>query len=124
MVNCFRYINRKAQEYAEQEMKVQGVEHRGVYGLDVPDGLVYQWAEGYFNDPDAKEDHGEDEKFVPKPYIPKSGGAKSKTAKKKTEKKPAEEKPKSTAGIPEQISLMRKGGRYAEQESPPAVHRR
>ena len=106
MVNCFRYINRKAREYAEQEMKDNGIEHRGVYGLDVPDGLVYQWAEDYFRDENAEEDHKDDEKFVPKPYVPKSGGTKTKAAKKKPEKKPAAEKPKSTADIPEQISLM------------------
>ena len=60
MVNCFQYINRKAQEYAEQEMKDNGIQRTGVYGLDVPDGLCFQWAEDYFNDPDAKEDHQND----------------------------------------------------------------
>lgn len=110
MVNCFQYINRKAQEYAEQEMKDNGVQRTGVYGLDVPDGLCYQWAEDYFNDPDAKEDHKDDEKFVPKPYTPASANrkkAQGKTAKSKSEKeKPAEEKPKDTAGTLEQMSLM------------------
>lgn len=85
MIRCFQYINRKAQEYAEQEMKDNGEKATGVYGLDVPDGLCYQWAEDYFNDPDAEEDHRDDEKFVPKPYVP----ATHKKAQGKTAKKPA-----------------------------------
>ena len=108
MINCFQYINRKAQEYAEQEMKDNGIQRTGVYGLDVPDGLCFQWAEDYFNDENAKEDHNEDEKFVPKPYVPASTPrktAKSKAAKKPTPAaKPKAEKPKD-AGM-EQISLM------------------
>ena len=108
MVNCFQYITRKAQEYAEQEMKDNGTERTGVYGLDVPDGLCFQWAEDYFKDENAKEDHNEDEKFVPKPYVPASTPrktAKSKAAKKPTPAaKPKAEKPKD-AGM-EQISLM------------------
>ena len=109
MVNCFRYINRKAQAYAKQEMEDNGIEHRDVYGLDVPDGLVYQWAEDYFNDENAEEDHKNDEKFVPKPYVPAS--ANRKTAKGKTAKKPSgaakpkAEKPSESSGM-EQISLM------------------
>ena len=108
MINCFQYINRKAQEYAEQEMKDNGTERTGVYGLDVPDGLCFQWAEDYFNDPDAKEDHQNDEKFVSKPYVPASANrktAKSKAAKKSAPAaKPKAAKPKD-AGM-EQISLM------------------
>ena len=87
MVNCFRYINRQAQAYAEQEMKDQGIQRTGVYGLDVPDGLCYQWAEDYFKDENAKEDHQDDEKFTPKPYVPAS--TPRKTAKGKADKKPA-----------------------------------
>lgn len=106
MVNCFQYINRKAQEYAEQEMKDNGIERTGVYGLDVPDGLCFQWAEDYFNDPDAKEDHQNDEKFVSKPYVPAPRKAsKGKAAKKSAPAaKPKAAKPKD-AGM-EQISLM------------------
>ena len=108
MVNCFQYITRKAQEYAEQEMKDNGTERTGVYGLDVPDGLCFQWAEDYFKDENAKEDHNEDEKFVPKPYVPASANrktAKSKAAKKSAPAaKPKAAKPKD-AGM-EQISLM------------------
>ena len=108
MINCFQYINRKAQEYAEQEMKDNGIQRTGVYGLDVPDGLCFQWAEDYFKDENAKEDHNEDEKFVPKPYVPASTPrktAKGKAAKKPTPTaKPKAAKPKD-AGM-EQISLM------------------
>ena len=108
MVNCFQYINRRAQAYAEQEMKDNGIQRTGIYGLDVPDGLCYQWAEDYFNDENAEEDHKNDEKFIPKPYI--SASANRKTAKGKADKKPVPaakpkaEKPKDT-GM-EQISLM------------------
>ena len=108
MINCFKYINRQAQAYAEQEMKDQGIQRTGVYGLDVPDGLCFQWAENYFHDPDAEEDHKNDEKFVPKPYVPAS--APRKAAKGKAGKKPAPaaqpkaEKPKDSAGM-EQLTL-------------------
>ena len=105
MINCFQYITRKAREYAEQEMKDNGIERTGVYGLDVPDGLCYQWAEGYFNDPDAKEDHKDDEQFVPKPYVPKSGTKSAKKAKKEPKPKPAP-KPRENPGVDGQISLM------------------
>ena len=105
MINCFQYINRRAQEYAEQEMKDNGIQRTGVYGLDVPDGLCYQWAEDYFNDPNAKEDKTDDEKFVPKPYVSTARKAAKAPAKKKSEqKKPAAEKPKTPAL--EQMSLM------------------
>ena len=106
MVHCFQYINRQAQKYAEQEMKDNGIEHRGVYGLDVPDGRVYQWAEDYFNDENAEEDHKNDEKFIPKPYVSAARKkAQGKAAKKPVPAaKPKAEKPKDT-GM-EQISLM------------------
>ena len=107
MINCFQYINRKAREYAEQEMKDLGIERTGTYGCDVPDGLCFQWAEDYFNDPDAKEDRKDDEKFVPKPYVPNQKTAKAKTAKTKSDKKkPAAEKPKPKAPVLEQASLF------------------
>lgn len=108
MVNCFQYINRQAQAYAEQEMKDNGVQRTGVYGLDVPDGLCFQWAEDYFKDENAEEDHKNDEKFVPKPYVPAS--APRKAAKSKADKKPAPAaKPKAEKPADigmEQISLM------------------
>lgn len=108
MVNCFQYINRQAQAYAEQEMKDNGVQRTGVYGLDVPDGLCFQWAEDYFKDENAEEDHKNDEKFVPKPYVPASTPRKA--AKSKADKKPAPAaKPKAEKPADigmEQISLM------------------
>lgn len=109
MIHCFWYINRKAREFVEQEMKNNDIKPEGVngvYGSDVPDDLCYQWAENYFRDPDAKEDQQEEEKFEPKPYYgktaSKSSGKKAKKAEpKKAEKKP--EPPKSPAS--DQITL-------------------
>lgn len=87
MLNCFHYINRKAKEYIEQEMKDNDDSpQNGIYGGDVPDELCYQWAEEYFRDPDAKEDQGKEEKYVPKPFIGSSG--RKTTASKKDDKKP------------------------------------
>lgn len=55
MVHCFQYINRKAKDYIQQEMQDNDIKpENGVYGGDVPDDLCYQWAEDYFNDPDAE----------------------------------------------------------------------
>lgn len=104
MIHCIWYINRKAQEFVEQEMKDNGIkpDRNGIYGCDVPDDLCYQWAEDYFNDPNAKEDQEEEEKFVPKPYVGKSktpsktaakGKGKKDTAKPAADKKPADKKP-------------------------------
>ena len=90
MINCFKYINRKAKDFLEQEMKENGEQASGGYGGDVPDDICYQWAVDYFNDPDAEEDKDKDDKFVPKTYY---GGSSSKAKKpdkkKKEEKKPA-----------------------------------
>ena len=108
MIRCFRYISRQAQKYAEQEMKDNGIQRTGVYGLDVPDGLCFQWAEDYFNDPDAKEDHQNDEKFVSKPYVPASANCKTDKGKAGKKSAPAA-KPKAakpTNTDMEQISLM------------------
>lgn len=87
MIHCFYYINRKAREFVEQEMKDNDIKpENGVYGSDVPDDLCYQWAEEYFRDPDAKEDQEKEEKFVPRAYSGKSSvkSKKTKTAAKKT----------------------------------------
>lgn len=74
MIRCFRYINRKAREFVEQEMKDNDIKpENGIYGSDVPDGLCYQWAEDYFRDPDPEEDREKEEKFVPKPYAGSRG---------------------------------------------------
>lgn len=85
MINCFKYINQKAQEYLKQEMEMNDEKPAGGgYGGDVPDGFCYKWAEDYYNDPDAEIDKDKDDKFVPKPYY---GGSSSKTKKKETPKK-------------------------------------
>lgn len=71
MIRCYQYINRKAWEFVQDEMKAMGTKlsrENPYYGSSVPDDVCYQWAVDYFNDPDAKEDHEEEEKFVPNPY--------------------------------------------------------
>ena len=99
IVNCFRYITRKAKEFVMQEMKDNDIKpDRDGYGSDVPDNLCYQWAKEYFFDMDAPEDKDpNEEKFVPKPYTSKSA---PKSSKKKPEKKKSEPKkteaPKTT----------------------------
>ncbi len=107
IINCFRYITRKAKEYILQEMKDEGIEPtREGYGSDVPDDLCYQWAKEYFYDMKAPEDGVEEEEFVPKPYNgrttaqPKKRQAKTPTEPKKAEPKKPESKkeaPKSNA---------------------------
>ena len=98
MVNCFHYINRKAREYLEQEMKDNDEKPMGGgLGGDVPDELCYQWAREYFRDADAKEDAEPEEKFVPKTYngkAPKAGKVKKDKPKKAAPRpapKPADE---------------------------------
>lgn len=94
MIRCFRYITRKAKEFAMQEMKDNDEKPiAGAYGCDVPDDMCYLWAEEYFMDMDAEEDKEKEEKFVPKPYTGKTAPK----SKKKTEKKkpaPKKEPPK------------------------------
>lgn len=83
IIHCFKYINRMAKDYIQQEMKDNDIQpENGVYGGDVPDGLCYQWAEDYFNDPDAEEDKEKEEKFTPRPYV--SAASKPKKTSKKT----------------------------------------
>ena len=110
MIRCFQYISRKAWDYIQDELKANGIQpgpgQQG-YGSDIPDDLCYQWAVDYFNDPDAKEDHKEEEKFVPKPYRgstsrPKSK-SKDKTKKETVAKKTEPPKPAESSG---QISMM------------------
>lgn len=109
MIHCFWYINRKAREFVEQEMKDNDIKPEGVngvYGSDVPDDLCYQWAEDYFKDPDAKEDQREEEKFVPKPYYGKTTSKSNSKKAKKDEPKKVEKKsapPKAPAS--DQITL-------------------
>lgn len=105
MINCFHYINRKAREYIQQEMKDNDIKpENGVYGGDVPDELCYQWAEEYFRDADAPEDKQEEEKFVPKPYVGKSG-SKSKPKKAAEKKKPEPKREKKKPADDGQMSF-------------------
>ena len=103
-VHCIWHINNKAAEFAKKEMEANGFQPErggfpgsavnGMYGCDVPDDLVYEWAAEYFNDPNAKEDEEQEEKFVPKPYLGSKTTTKSKTKdKKKAEPKKPEPKP-------------------------------
>lgn len=119
MIHCVWYINRKAQEYAEQELKNNAMkpDRNGIYGTDIPDDLCYQWAAEYFNDPNAKEDQEEEEKFVPKPYIGKTGSkstAKTKSPKTatapKAEKKQAPKKQDSDQITLGDFGLLEKAG--------------
>ena len=87
MIRCFRYITRKAKEFAKQEMKDNDEKPiAGGYGCDVPDDMCYLWAEEYFMDMEAEEDKEKEEKFVPKPY---SGKPAPRSKKKADKKKPA-----------------------------------
>ena len=98
MVRCFQYINRKAYEYVQDEMKAAGIQpgrDTPCYSSDIPDDLCYHWAEEYFWTMDVKEDKEEEEKFVPKPYTGKTTAAskgKKSSTKKSPAKKPAEKK--------------------------------
>jgi hypothetical protein len=105
MINCFKYIFEKAKKYVEDELEIQGKKPEGSgYGDDVPDGLCYQWAEDYFNDPDAEVDRDKDDKFVPKPFY---GGSSSKTkTKKKETPKKAETAEKDSKNYNEQIDIF------------------
>lgn len=85
-----------AKEYIRQEMEDNDIKpDAGGYGSDVPDDLCYQWAEDYFNDMDAQEDHVEEEKFTPRPYV--SAASKPKKTSKKTaaKKEPKKQEPKN-----------------------------
>lgn len=110
MIHCFQYISRKAWDYVQDELKANGVQQgpsQQAYGCDIPDDLCYQWAEDYFRNPDAKEDQGDEEKFVPQPYRGKAS-SKSVSKKKKEEKKKEPEKkapPKKAEADDGQISL-------------------
>lgn len=112
MVNCFRYISRRAFEFAKQEMEDNDIKPSAEgYGTDVPDGLCYQWAEEYFKDLNAKEDQRQEEKFVPRPYTGGRSNATKKAEKKRAEKSAskAEEKAAKAAKedepLEDQISL-------------------
>jgi len=108
MINCFKYINRMAREFLEQEMKDNDEKAvGGSFGGDVPDDLCYKWAEDYFSDPNAKEDESQEEKFVPKPYYGGSS-AKSKSKKKEPAKSEPKKKPETPVQEEKQVSLWDK----------------
>lgn len=93
MIRCAQFINRKAWEYVQDELKARNItpSRTDPYASAIPEGVCYQWAVDYFNDPDAKEDHADEEEFVPKPYY--GGTSKPKnTRKEKKDKKEAEKK--------------------------------
>ena len=90
MINCFHYINRKAREYIEQEMKDNDEKpDRGVFGGDVPDDVCYEWAVEYFTDMNIEEDKNEyDREYRSRPYRSSTGTSakpKDKPAKKETD---------------------------------------
>ena len=118
MVNCFRYITRKAKEFVLQEMKDNDIKPSAEgFGSDVPDDLCYQWAKEYFFDMEAPEDKDpNEEQFVPKPYVGKTttSKAKKKTEKKKPEPKKVEDPkpaPTATEGQLDMFSML--GGETA-----------
>ena len=113
MIRCFQYINRKAYEYVQDEMKAAGIQPGRdtlCYSSDIPDDLCYHWAEEYFQTMDVKEDKEDEEKFVAKPYMGRTtAGSKGKktSAKKSPAKKPAEKKPeKKESAESGQMSFM------------------
>ena len=109
-VHCIWHINNKAAEFAQEEMKANGFRPErggfpggtvnGMYGCDVPDDMVYQWAAEYFNDPNAKEDEEKEEKFVPQPYRGTVTSSKAKAKDKKKEAKKQEPKKQEPKPLP------------------------
>ena len=106
MVNCFRYISRRAFEFAKQEMEDNDIKPSAEgYGTDVPDGLCYQWAEEYFKDLNAKEDQRQEEKFVPRPYTGGRSNATKKAEKKRAEKSASKAEEKAAKAVKEDEPL-------------------
>lgn len=116
MINCFKYINRKALEYLKQFQEESGEKPiDNVISGDVPDDLCYQWAEEYFMDLNAEEDKTEEDKeFVPTQYhstitlSTKKKGSKKKSAPKKAEsaKKDDDNQMQITLESLQQVSLQ------------------
>lgn len=112
-VHCIWHINNKAAEFAKAEMEANGFKPEpggfpgsgvnGMYGCDVPDDMVYQWAVEYFNDPNAKEDEEKDDKFVPQPYRGTTTTSKTKTKDKKKDQKKTEKKPQNPTPVPKPV---------------------
>lgn len=120
MVRCFQYINRKAYEYVQDEIKANGIQpgrDNPCYASDVPDDLCYHWAEEYFRTMDVKEDKEEEEKFVPKPYVGRTASSpkgKKTGAKKSAAKKPAEKKPRDGKSPERKTEKKPEAGKPAE----------
>lgn len=107
MVHCYWYINRQAKEFMEREIKdADPNPASGMYGGDVPDDMVYQWAVDYFDSDDVQEDKQGEEKFIPKPYVGKSSAKKPKG---KTGTKPRQE-PTRAPDVEGQISFLGEAG--------------
>lgn len=107
MIHCFQYINRKAYEYVQDEMKVNGMgNRRGMQccASDIPDDLCYHWAEEYFRTADVKEDEEKEEPFISKPYKG-TLDAKNNT-KKPTDRKEEQKKEKKIEGDGGQMSFL------------------
>lgn len=119
MIRCFQYINRKAYEYVQDEMKAAGIQpgrDTSCYSSDIPDDVCYHWAEEYFRTMDVKEDKEEEEKFVPKPYIGKN---RSKAASKKSAgKKPASRKADGKKTVDNAGKEEKKEGVQAAEKKP------
>lgn len=94
MINCFKYIAKKAEEFVKAELEMRGEKAAGVVGEDVPDDLCYQWAEDYFRDTDAEVDKDKDDTFTPKTFY---GGSSSSKSKKKDPPKPKPDAKQNTA---------------------------
>ena len=121
MVNCFHFINRKAREYLEQEMKGNDEKPQGNgFGGDVPDEMCYQWAVEYFRARNAKEDKTDaDKEFIPKPYR-ESPSSKPKK-KPRPEKAEAPKKPEMPKQEETQISLFSAEKPAEKTKEEPAV---
>lgn len=119
MIRCFQYINRKAYEYVQDEMKAAGVQpgrDMPCYSSDIPDDVCYHWAEEYFRTMDVKEDKEEEEKFVPKPYTGKSGS--KAVSKKSAGKKPASRKADGKKTADNAGKEEKKAGGQAAEKKP------
>ncbi len=120
IIHCFQYINRKAREYLEQELKDEGVkmERSQVYGGDIPDDLCYKWAEDYFRDPNAQEDKPEkEEKFEPKPYHSISPSKNSVKKKNKKAQKTQQDKKEAAKKSEEKKTVQNDVEKQAQKEA-------
>ena len=107
ITNCYKYINRKARGYLEEQMKLTGEkpDKNGVIGIDIPDNLCYQWAEEYYSSTNIDEDHEDEEKFVPRTYKPAyTPKTNKKATPKKKETPPPKEAPKADESA--QMSIL------------------